>query len=169
MLKRLALGLFKGLLIGGALGAAFHFGLGWLTASGILAYLLAMGAGATSGILAGKPPWRHQAWIESLLKGAAGLGFGALAFWVASKWAAFGVPGGIPGLEAGTPWTQSVLLMPAVVAGLFGTLVELDNTDDPDPPKRNTKRPNVRVGETDDAEVVVAEVVGTAKPRERTK
>ena len=168
MLKRLGLGLLKGLLIGGALGAAIHFGLGWITTGGsaLLGYLLAMGAGATAGILAGKPPWRQAAWIEAVLKAVAGLCVGALGFWAAAKWLAFGVPGGIPGLEAGTPWIESTLLMPTAVSALFGTLVELDNTDADETPKGTKRGPKVRVNDGAPGEVVE---VGAERPTSKVK
>lgn len=159
MLKRLGLGLLKGLIIGGAVGAALHFGLGWVTVgSALFGYLLAMATGATAGVLAGKPPWKQSAWIEGVLKAVFGLGFGALAFWASSKWLAFGLPGVIPGLDAGTAWTESTLLMPTAVAGLFGTLVELDNTDEGEP-KGAQRGPKVRVkgGEAPAEVVEVAE------------
>ncbi len=149
MLKRLVMGLVKGVLIGGAVGAGLHFGLGWTIASGLLGYLLAMGAGATAGILVGKPPWKQAAWIESLLKAVAGLGVGALIYWVSSKWGSFELPFAIPGVESGTAWTEVPLLFVTAVSAVFGTLIELDNTDE-DEPERGT-RTKVRVS---DASVV---------------
>jgi hypothetical protein len=157
------------LIIGGALGAGLHFGLGWATVGGsaLLGYLLAMGTGATAGVLAGKPPWRQAAWIEGVLKAVAGLGFGALAYWLGSSYASFGLPGLLPGLEAGTPWNEATLVMPTVVAGLFGALVELDNTDADATPKGAKRGPKVRVqGEKADAEVVEA---AAAKPASKVK
>lgn len=169
MLKRLGLGLLKGLVIGAGVGAALHFGLGWLTVgSALFGYLLAMATGATAGVLAGKPPWRQAAWIEGVLKAVFGLGFGALAYWASSKWLGFALPDVIPGLEAGTAWTESTLLMPTVVAGLFGTLVELDNTDE-ETPKGAKRGPKVRVksGAEAPAEVVEAAERPTSKVKSR--
>ncbi len=143
------MGLVKGVLIGGAVGAGLHFGLGWTMASGLLGYLLAMGAGATAGILVGKPPWKQAAWIESLLKALAGIGVGALLYWVSSKWGSFELPFAIPGVEAGTEWTEVPLLFVTAVSAVFGTLIELDNTDE-DEPERGA-RTKVRVS---DASVV---------------
>jgi hypothetical protein len=56
ILRRLLVGLFKGLVLGGLVGAGVHLGLGWTRTAGVLAYLLAMGTGATVGLLAGRPP-----------------------------------------------------------------------------------------------------------------
>ena len=169
MLKRLGLGLLKGLVIGAGVGALLHFGLGWITVgSALFGYLLAMATGATAGVLAGKPPWRQAAWIEGVLKAVFGLGFGALAYWVSSKWLGFGLPELIPGLDAGLLWTDSTLLMPTVVAGLFGTLVELDNTDT-DEPKGAKRGPKVRVkaGAEAPAEVVEAAERPASKVKSR--
>ena len=169
MLKRLGLGLLKGLVIGGALGAALHFGLGWVTLGGsaLLGYLLAMGAGASAGVLAGKPPWRQAAWIEGVLKAVAGLGVGALTYWASSKWLSFGLPGVLPGLEAGTPWTESTLLLPTVVSAAFGTLVELDNTDVDETPKGAKRGPKVRVKGSEVAEEVELEEAPASKVKTR--
>lgn len=128
--KRLLFGLLKGLAIGGGLGAALHLGLGWTTTPGLLGYLLAMGTGATAGILAGKPPWRHQAWIEALLKAVAGVAVGALMYWLATDFGAFGLPFDLLGVPSGTPWPELPLLYIPLVAAIFGSLVELDNTGD---------------------------------------
>ena len=145
MLKRLALGLAKGLVIGGAIGAALHFGLGLTTADGLLGYLVAMVAGMSAAVLSGKPPWAKEGgWIEGILKGVAGLGLGALAYWLGSSYAGVGIPLEIGEIAAGTPWTDLPLLVAPVIAGTFGAAVELDNT-----PVKDAKAggPKVRVAE----------------------
>ena len=145
--------------------SAFHFGLGWTTATGLLGYLIAMGVGASAGILAGKPPWKQAAWIESLLKAVAGLGVGALLYWVSSKWAAFGLPFGlIPGLEEGTPWTEAPLLVSAAVGAVYGTLIELDNTPDggATPKREGKKGAKARVAAGADLAIADAELVEDA-------
>lgn len=163
MLKRLLIGVIKGLLVGAAIGSALHFGLGWTTAAGLFAYLLAMGSGATAGVLAGKPPWRQQAWIESVLKSVAGLGVGALAYWGASTWLAAPLPLEVPGIASGTPWTEMTLGITTATAAVFGALVELDNTDDDS--KGKPKR-NVRVSADEDDVVEVS--AGGQKERTRS-
>jgi hypothetical protein len=129
MLKRLVIGLIKGLLLGGAIGAGFQYGLLWTVSSGgLLGYLMAMGVAGSTGIFAGKPPWREGAWIEALLKGLVGVGIGALLYWLGSAYGALELP--FPGRDAPTAWTSlPVLFLPAISA-LYGSLVELDNTDE---------------------------------------
>jgi len=130
ILKRLGIGLIKGLLVGAAVGAGFQIGLGWGDTAGLLGYLLAMGAGATAGILAGTPPWKAEAWIEAVLKGLFGVGVGAGLYWVGSSFLAFEVPFALPGSQAGVAWTHMPLLYASVVGGFYGAFVELDNTGD---------------------------------------
>lgn len=129
MLKRLGIGLLKGVVVGGAVGAGLHFGLGWTAASGLLGYLLAMGVGGTAGVLAGRPPWQHEAWVEGVLKAVVGVGVGALLYWLGSSFAPFDVPFVLPGAKETVPWTDSPLVLAPVVAGIYAALVELDNTD----------------------------------------
>lgn len=131
-LKRLGIGLLKGLAVGGLTGAAIQIGLGWTVTIGLLGYLLAMGIGATAGILAGTPPWRSETWIEAVLKGLFGVGVGALLYWVASSFASFEVPFAVAGAPRGTAWTSLPLLYGPVIGALFGAVVELDNTGDGD-------------------------------------
>lgn len=131
-LKRLGLGLLKGLAVGGVTGAAIQIGLGWTVTAGLLGYLLAMGVGATAGILAGTPPWKSETWIEAVLKGLFGVGVGALLYWLGSSFASFELPFAVAGAPRGTEWTSLPLLYGPVVGALFGAVVELDNTGDGD-------------------------------------
>ncbi|MEM1417861.1 MAG: hypothetical protein AAGH15_23390 [Myxococcota bacterium] len=165
MLKRLGLGLLKGLVIGGALGAGLHFGLGWTTATGILGFALAMGSGAIAGVFTGKPPWKEGGAIEGGLKAVFGAGLGALAYWLGTKYGAIGLPLDIPAaanaseVVAGTPWTEIPLTTVAAVAGAYGTLVELDNTPSGGDGARH---PKARVE-------VPAEAEGVTVPAERER
>lgn len=147
ILKRLGIGLLKGLLVGAAVGAGFQVGLGWGETPGLLGYLLAMGAGATAGILAGTPPWKAEAWIEAVLKGLFGVGVGAGIYWLGSSFVAFGVPFALPNADAGTPWTQLPLVYASVIGAFYGAFVELDNTGDggtkTGAPKRRGAAPDV--------------------------
>ncbi len=162
MLRRLGIGLLKGLVVGIGLGVGFQVGLGWGTTTGLLGYLLAMGFGATAGILCGKAPWRAESWIEAVLKGVFGVGVGALVYWVGSSYLAWQIPFALPYAAAGGAWTAQPLLYAPVIGAVFGTIVELDN--DESAPKRskakNNKKvrsgPRTRVTTTDLDEVVLS-------------
>ncbi|MBZ0119037.1 MAG: hypothetical protein IT378_10980 [Sandaracinaceae bacterium] len=165
MLKRLGLGLLKGLLIGGAIGAGLQFGLGWTSAAGVLGFLLAMGAAGTAGVFAGKPPWRAGAWIESLLKGMVGVGVGALLYWLGSSYASFSIP--FPQLGS-VPWTSLPVVFAPLLAGIYGSLVELDNTPEKDDEGKGAakKGPKARV-ELDEDQDVIEEESAPAKQKRK--
>lgn len=127
MVARLGFGLLKGLVVGGALGAAFQVGLRWGATTGLLGYLLAMGIGATAGIICGKAPWRAEAWIEAVLKGVFGVAIGALVYWIGTSYLPWSVPLALPYAAAGAEWTSMPLLYAPIIGGLFGMVVELDN------------------------------------------
>ncbi len=127
MLRRLLLGFFKGLLIGGALGAVLVFGLGVTTLTGLVAYVTAVGAGVIAALVAGKPIWAKEAWVEVVLKAvvaapvAAGFVF-AMRQWMTSTWS-------LGPLGTGTPGQLPLVLLP-LVATLLATFFEMDNTDE---------------------------------------
>lgn len=125
MLKRLGLGLVKGLVVGGAIGAGFQYGLRWTDVSGLLGFLIAMGVAGTTGVFAGKPPWQDGAWIESSLKGLVGVGLGALLYWLSARWGQLEIP--FPGLTEPASWTALPVVFGPAIAGVYGALVELDN------------------------------------------
>ncbi len=124
---RLLTGLAKGLLLGAGIGALFHLILHWPVTSGLLGHLVAMGAGATAGLLAGRPPWRRHAWLEGALKAAAGLGFGALVYWLIERFVPIATPIEALGIPIHTPWIHVTALNTTLVSSLFGVLVELDS------------------------------------------
>ncbi|MEO0325055.1 MAG: hypothetical protein AAF447_18990 [Myxococcota bacterium] len=169
MLKRLGLGLIKGLVIGGAVGAGLHFGLGWTVATGALGFALAAGAGAIAGVFTGKPPWAPGGQIEAGLKAAFGAGLGALAYWLGMNYGAVGLPLDIPAAAnapavlAGTPWTEIPLTTVAAIAGAYGTLVELDNTPGPE----GAAPPRARVDVQGDAELETVTAAEEGAGRER--
>lgn len=139
LVRRFLVGLLKGLVIGGLVGAGAQLGLGWTRTTGLLGYLLAMGAGATVGLLAGKPPWAREAWLESILRAVAGLVVGGLLYFLALRFAAAPIPvDGGPGVPAGTPWVELPLLFALAIGAVYGAIVELDHTPD-DAAKRSTR------------------------------
>lgn len=144
MLKRLGLGLVKGVLVGGAIGGGLQYGLELQPAmvQGLLGFLIAMGIAGTTGIFAGRPPWQEGAWIEATLKGLVGVGFGALIYWVGTKWGNVALP--LPGLPD-APWTELPVLFGPAVAGVYGALVELDNTGET---KGGGGEPKARTGKS---------------------
>ena len=127
MPRRILIGLIKGLFLGALLGSLFHFGLGWRVTEGLLGYLIAMGVGATAGVLAGRPPWLHEAWLESLLKGVFGLAVGAALYWVSVRFLTFDLAFAFFGAPESSPWTSLPLLYAPPIAVLFALIVELDN------------------------------------------
>ena len=167
MLKRLGIGLLKGLVLGAAAGAALHFGLGLGSVSVLAGFAIAMLTGAAAAVISGRPPWQKGAWIESLLKGGAGLAAGALVYFLAWKFASFGLPFALGGVPAGTQWTQVPILLAPTIAALFGGLVELDNTGE-DGAKPGDKSAKVRVASDDVVEEEVPADGGEAR-RDRKK
>lgn len=166
MFKRLGVGLLKGLVIGGAIGAGVHFGLGLPAVGLLLGYLVAMAAVATAAVLAGKAPWREGAWIEALLKGLAGVGVGALFYFLAMRFGSFSLPFALPGTVTGAAWPTLPLVFAPVFSGLVGSLVELDNTGSgaKGQPQRTVGASKVRVG---DGEAESAELEQAPRSRER--
>jgi hypothetical protein len=175
MLKRLLYGWLKGLVIGGAIGAGIQYGLPeiemtWpIVSGGIAGYLLTMGAAGTTGVFAGKPPWREGAWIEALLKGLVGGAAGALLYWLGSRYGTFAMP--FPGVEGTTVWTaEPVLFLPAI-AGAYGSLVELDNTGDDDKKRGRPSKsgPKVRVAADADHDIALGDTehAESTKPAKR--
>ncbi len=167
MLKRLGLGLLKGLLIGGAIGAALQYGLPsiFTGVSGLLGFLIAMGAAGTTGVFAGKPPWHEGAWIEASLKGLVGVGLGALAYWVASRWGQLSIP--FPGLQESASWTSLPVVFAPAIAGVYGSLVELDNTGGDE--QRAAKGPKARVAVDDDLDLEEEEAASTRTAKKKKR
>lgn len=162
--KRLGLGLLKGLFIGGAIGALFHFVLHLpvLTASW-MGYVLYAGVGAVSGALAGRPPWRPGAWIASILKGVFGLVIGAILFAVGSRF----LPGmalPLPGAASANLAMQPLFFAP-LLAMLYATFVEID--DGGDQPEEAVAS-GVRVGKINVEDIDVGEDEEAAKPAARS-
>ncbi len=148
--KRLGIGFLKGLVVGAAIGAGVMFGARWETPSGgLLAYLLALGVGGTTGIFAGRAPWREGAWIEASIKGLVGLCVAALLYWLGASYGAVSIPW--PGAEHAVPWTSLPPLYLAAIGGIYGALVELDHDEGEKASKKAPPRSRVQV-EMDDTE-----------------
>ena len=148
MVKRLALGLLKGLLIGAAIGAAITFGAHESTPTGgLLAYLLALGVGGTTGIFAGRAPWKDGAWVEAAIKGVVGVCVAALLYWLGATYAAASIPWptSLGGPGHAMPWTSLPPLYLGAIGAIYGALVELDHDDDDSPKKKSSAKTRVSV------------------------
>jgi hypothetical protein len=126
MLRRLLVGLLKGLAVGGAIGALLHFGLGVYDIASGINYLLYGAVVGLAGALAGQPPWRAGAWVGSLLKLLFGFGIGAGLYALGARFLALPVEG-IAGLPAGSTLPHAPLLFAPLTAAVYGMLVELDD------------------------------------------
>lgn len=142
MLQRFGIGLIKGLLVGGLVLAALLFGLKIATVPIWAAYLLALGVGALTGLIAGKPIWQKEARIEAGLKAVAGMVLGALAMFALSKWGAalikpellqsFLPTPVLPAGQTAPALTGTSLTFLPLVSMTLGLFFELDNTPTPD-------------------------------------
>lgn len=125
MLRRLLVGLLKGLAIGGAIGALLHFG-GIPVLPGWAAYLLYGAVVGLAGALAGQPPWRQGAWVASILKFVFGFGVGAGLYALASHFLHLPVDV-LPDVPPNTELAQAPLAFAPAAAALYAMLVELDD------------------------------------------
>jgi hypothetical protein len=135
MLRRLILGLVIGALMGGAVAAALVAGLNVLVFSGplgvLIAYASAALAGASTGLVAGKPIWAPAAKVEAGLKAFFGALLAAGAMFALRQWGA-GLVVDLAVLHAGGPAPVGELPGAALplIAAVLGGLFELDNTGD---------------------------------------
>jgi hypothetical protein len=143
MLRRLLLGFFKGGLVGGALGAILVFGFGITALTGLLAYATSVGAGILVALVAGKPIWAKDAWVEVLLKAVAAAPAAAGLVFAAHHLLRSTLSLGSWG--TGTASQLPLVLLP-LVATLLATFFEMDNTDEPDAagPRRRVGTPPAR-------------------------
>lgn len=164
MLKRLILGLVKGLVLGGVVGAAITFGLATASLGGVAAYALYALVAAFAGVLAGRPPWVKGAWVESVLKGLFGVAVGVGLYALASRFLL--MP--LPNLAGGEPLAAALqpMLMAPAIGAIYAALIELDNTGEAEP-----EPTGVRVRSVDDIKVdedeedVAAQTRSDAKAR----
>lgn len=131
-------GLLKGLVIGVTLGLVLTYALRWPVPVGsLLGYLAAMAACGTTGIAGGKAPWNEGAWLVAALKALAGVGVGALLYWVLDAhleaplphdlvvW--LSLPSASLGDDGALSWVAYPPLALGAIATSFGLLVELDH------------------------------------------
>jgi hypothetical protein len=133
MLKRLLIGVIKGLLLGGLVYAGLVFGLHMVFSGGIIAYVLAVVLGALTGLIAGKPIWRSGAGVEAGLKAFFGMGLAALGMYLVDRFVPLTTlmqtfaPSSVPGTTPG----YNLLALP-VISTILAMLYEVDNTPEPE-------------------------------------
>ena len=124
MLRRLAIGIVKGLCLGGLVGALFQFVLNLpVIATEWTNYLLYGALGALTGAIAGRAPWKPGAWIEGVLRGLFGVAVGCGLYALGSHFI-----GNPPVLNTAQPLAHQPMLFAPMLALVYATLVELDNT-----------------------------------------
>lgn len=128
---RLLLGLIKGIVIGGLVGlGAYSLGLGgafhWLT-YGLVGFMV--------GLLVGRPIWshlvdKHSTVVVAVLKGIVGYGVGVGVYALVAKVWGGGDPIAIAdyGARRIQDWQP---LFGAIVGGVYGIWVELDDAPEP--------------------------------------
>lgn len=165
MLRRLLVGLLKGVVVGGAIGALLHFGLGLtqISASWMNYSLYALVA-AVVGLIAGQPFWRRGAGVAAILKALFGLGVGAGLYALGSNYVRVPVDG-FSLFRLGTEFPHAPLLFAPAVAALYGMFVELDDGGEP-PEEKNT---GVRVSTVSDGDEDVVPVERSEKSSARRR
>lgn len=136
MIKKVALGLFEGALLGGLVFfALLRLHAVW---SPLIAYAAAALVGVLVGAVAGKPIWGREAKLEGLLKSLAGAFVAAVAMYGARKWLA-GVHVNLDafGWGAGPIGQVPAAALPIIGAGL-GFVFEIDDAlgGGSEPPRR---------------------------------
>ncbi len=155
MVKRLLIGMFKGLLIGGLVGAAVYGGLHWGVVQGLTAYALYGVLGALTGALAGKPFWRAGAGIEAALRAVFGIAVGCGLYALAAAFLPFDalqlpqLGAALPPAETASRMFQQPALIGPAIAVLYAALLELDNDGKGD----DVAAAKVRVASVDDIDV----------------
>ncbi len=131
MVKRLAVGLFLGLLVGLAVAATLTHGLGIAfigSLGAIAAYVAAAGTGLLVGLVTGKPIWSATGKIEAGLKAFFGALIAAGLMFVLRKWITVDVDLSFlnPGASGSLGAVPYAALPP--IAALLGGFFEVDNT-----------------------------------------
>lgn len=150
MVKRLVFGLLKGVVIGAALGALFHFALGLSTVGTVAGFLLSALAAVVAGVFSGQPPWKKGAWIGSILKAVFGMLLGSGLYFAISKLLGGVSVDGLLRTEGGTIATAPLAFMP-MIAAVYSTFVEIDDGGETGTTADEPTSTGVRVGASEDA------------------
>ena len=141
MLSSVGAGLLKGLLVGALVGVGLTYGLRWpMPEGGLLGYLAVVMVGGTTGVLAGRAPWRENAWLEALIKCAVGAALGAGLYWLACQYGdadlpamvtdRLRVPARVSAADAPLSWLAFAPLSLGAVGVILGLFIELDHAVD---------------------------------------
>jgi hypothetical protein len=135
---RVVTGLLKGALIGFCVGM-LSWRIGFTT--GLPAFIDYGIIGGLAGILGGRPPWRQETIWTPLLKGVFGIVIGIGLYWVARKlfWNTrldLAVSLGAPD----KPIADVPVVLGPIIGGLWGILVELDDSGSSSPDGPITRR-----------------------------
>jgi hypothetical protein len=144
MLTRILLGLVKGVVVGGAIGALVLYGLSMSVFPAWLAYVAAVVVGALTGLVAGKPIWAKDARIEAGLKSAAGAIIAALGMFAVRKWVT--IPLDLGSLGKGLVGDLPIASLP-LISTVLALLFEADNTGDDGEKGEKSETPKTRVAE----------------------
>jgi hypothetical protein len=175
MVKRLAIGLFLGFLVGLAVAAALTHGLG-ITFVGsfgaIAAYVAAAATGSLVGLVTGKPIWSATGKIEAGLKAFFGALIAAGLMFVMRRWVTVDV--NLSFLNAGAAGSLGAVPYAALppISALLGAFFEIDNTPEAQEKEAaagGSKAGNsrLRVAAGEDAEELAEDEVSDKKARRR--
>jgi hypothetical protein len=127
MLRRLFVGLVKGLVIGIALAVAAARGLGLSAPNALFGALLAGIAGFAVGLVAGRPVWAPDAKTEALLKAGVGALVGVGLSFALGHWLTLPLDLSAYSFGAGPAGQLASVSLPAIASAL-ALFFELDNT-----------------------------------------
>jgi hypothetical protein len=135
---RLLSGFIKGGMIGACIGA-LSWRIGFST--GLPAFLDYAIIGGLVGLLVGRPPWRHETFWTPMLKTIFGVVVGVGLYWAAHKFLGgtrldFTVKLGAPDKAL----VDVPIVLGPLIGGLWGMLVELDDSGGADPATKPTRR-----------------------------
>jgi len=175
MLKRLLVGLFMGLVLGGLLAAVLVKGLGitlFATGAGgtAMALLFAAVTGVVVGLIAGKPIWASGGQIEAGLKAFFGALLGAGVMYGIRRFLSTNIDLDAIGAGHGALGALPATTLP-IIAALLGGFYEMDNTPEPekkDDDKKSASKSEAKV-RVDAKEKEETEEDGVEEPKKAKK
>jgi hypothetical protein len=170
MVKRLLAGVLKGLIIGVVVAGLILKGLGWTLIDGFMGYVLALGTGLVTGLVAGKPIWARDAKVEAGLKAVVGAALGAVVLFALRRWVTFDLDLGLIGAGQGAAADLTAFSLPAIATAL-ALLFELDNTpESPSATSETTGKSKARIADASASnELAELEDESTEQPAPRAR